>query len=703
MHIGLQQAELALLASLGMVLALVFVSAYLFLALQKARAELQTWQNAMQAVGADLLVFDHALAQPYGLGALRERLLVPMQDSAIVQPLLRELLENAQEFETTAILLDRPSRVKGAIKGGRAFVLASELLHNKQSGFEVLDDLPALIYIMDDSDQLIYANRAYKLAMQGEMRPIFRAEQLEAGHAIISLAGARLGLSLHKIALDKKHYLIAGFDISAQRELEAQLKEQSESYHQMLDLLPSAIAIFDAQQKLLFYNQAFLQLFEFEIAFLESRPQHSAVLEYLRDHNQLAQISDWDSWQAELLNSYQALDTQHYLWNLPNGKRVQIIAQPQSQGGVCWIYENLTSQLELQARYDGLIKRQGETLDNLLEGVALFNQDGKIVLSNQAFTKLWGLDAQYGMQGLHISELEPAYSKALTKDSVYSLPRLLNALTSLGEKRSLQRGQLDLKNGDILEYSICPLPAGQSMLRFMDVTAKMRIARALSDKNEALLRLDKMRNDFVQYMGYELRTPLTSIIGFTQLIKLNGVQGLALAQQKYLDDVEFEAGRLQSSLDNTIDLVNLNAGIIKLENQALDIAALCQAASDKATARLQANELSVAIELPCITHSFYGDAKRIEQLLTSILHYISLYAPHGEQIKLAIVAQEASLDFNFHTIAKVPFFEEDAALTRRLDLSLAKSLAELLQGKIKFNPGTTHRVINVQLPLEKHA
>lgn len=740
MHIDSQPALLSLFFCGVVVVALLVAVGYLTMQLRFLKQRLKLWQTALQALGLDIYVFNNAVAQAQYVGKPNSQLLEELQNIDGLQAPLCNLLERGKSFEARVLMhntppmpphmpphmpQDVPHRVRGTIKDGRAFVLCEELTYMRQDNFAVLNDLPLLCYIIDDAGQLVYANNAFRKAMQEEPRPIFSAQQIDEGQTLVALNGERLHLSLHRLALDKTHSLITAIDISKQIELVAQIKELAQSYNQMLDSLPSGVAIFNKQQQLVFYNQAFVQIFNFELAFLESNPHHGAVLEYLRERGQVPTELDGQNWQADLFSAYKSLDIKHYRWYPANGKKLQIIAHPHSQGQVSWIYIDLTSQLELQARYDGLIKRQGATLDNLLEGVALFNEQGEIVLSNHAFTKLWAIDPQYGMQGLHINDLSPSYTKALTKEAVFSLPRLITALTTVAEKRTVKRGQLDLKNGDILEYSICPLPMGQNMLRFVDVTAKMRIARALSDKNDALLMLDKLRNEFVQYMGYELRTPLTSIIGFTQLIRLGETSGLLPSAQKYLEDVEIEAVKLQTSLDDTIDLVNLNAGIIKLEREELDIAKLCYAAQDKAAPRMQANNLGFILEMPALEYRFYGDAKRIIQLLSGMLRYISLYAPEGEQVKLipsvhhtplpapphaAMPAMtqptvpgttHATMWFSFHTLGTLNSGAEDAAPPRRIDLSLVKSLTRLLKGKLIFNRTSTHNVMVAQLPLEK--
>ena len=60
------------------------------------------------------------------------------------------------------------------------------------------------------------------------------------------------------------------------------------------------------------------------------------------------------------------------------------------------------------------------------------------------------------------------------------------------------------------------------MITFVDVTDSANVERALIEKNEALRRADELKNAFVQHVSYELRSPLTNIIGFTELLAAAG-------------------------------------------------------------------------------------------------------------------------------------------------------------------------------------
>ena len=109
------------------------------------------------------------------------------------------------------------------------------------------------------------------------------------------------------------------------------------------------------------------------------------------------------------------METQTDLWHLPNGQTLRVIASAHPQGGATWVFENLTEQVNLETRYNTLVQVQGETIDHLSEGVAVFGPDGRIQLSNPAFRALWGITEAQAAVGTHIRLLEaacgPSYDK----------------------------------------------------------------------------------------------------------------------------------------------------------------------------------------------------------------------------------------------------------------------------------------------------
>ena len=116
------------------------------------------------------------------------------------------------------------------------------------------------------------------------------------------------------------------------------------------------------------------------------------VLDQLRAERKLPEEQDFRQWKAALHEAYRATETKEHLWHLPDGRTLRVVTTPNPQGGVTYLFEDTTERLELMRRYGALNRVQGETLDNLAEGVAVFGSDGRLRLHNSAFERMWQLD-----------------------------------------------------------------------------------------------------------------------------------------------------------------------------------------------------------------------------------------------------------------------------------------------------------------------
>ena len=89
---------------------------------------------------------------------------------------------------------------------------------------------------------------------------------------------------------------------------------------------------------------------------------------------------------------------------MPGGRMLHVVAEQRPEGGVTYLYEDVSEQLALEGRYNALIEVQRETLDSLKEGVAVFATDGRLQLFNSAFLSIWRLSRLAMAQGPHIGE-----------------------------------------------------------------------------------------------------------------------------------------------------------------------------------------------------------------------------------------------------------------------------------------------------------
>jgi len=557
--------------------------------------------------------------------------------------------------------------VEGRLSGGRAFArfvalnnLRAELAELKIeksrllstiSAFEaLLDTIEQPVWRRDSEGQLIWVNQAYSEAVEagtpdkavGQQRELLGSvdranirarttpESPFQGTISTVVHGNRVFLDVVDAKTGDGSCGMA-IDVSQLEALREELTRTLKSQAETLDHLATPVAIFDGGRRLQFYNQAFAQLWDLDTAFLESKPDNAELLDRLRSEHKLPEQLNWKTWKEQALAVYRSLETQTDLWHLPNGQTLRVIMSAHPQGGATWAFENLTEQVDLETRYNTLVRVQGETIDHLSEGVAVFGPDGRLRLSNPAFRALWGISEAVACPDAHIQTIEAACAPSYDKpDGWKTFSRMI---TSFDDERPSLQGTLELHSGLVLDYAVIPLPNAQTMLTFVNMTDSVRAERALKEKNEALRKADELKNDFVQHVSYELRSPLTNIIGFTDLLKTPGIGPLNERQAEYVDHISTSSAVLLTIVNDILDLATVDAGIMHLNYEEIDLDEMLDDVSMQMTDRLQEGNVTLEISAPARLGPIVADQQRLKQILIKILTNAVNFAPEGTAVE----------------------------------------------------------------------
>jgi len=484
-------------------------------------------------------------------------------------------------------------------------------------------------------------------------------------------------------------------DIESVRE---EMRKIQRSHSETLDQLTTAVAIFDAQEKLRFYNQAFQKLWDLEAGFLESAPANAILLDRLRTDGKIPEQPEWRRWKETVLSAYRAVQSQEDWWHLPDGRTVRVVANPHPAGGVTWVFENLTEKMDLESRYNAAVRVQSETLDNLAEGVAVFGPDGRLRLSNPAFAKLWGLSPEMAQRDVHIAAIRAACD-LYAKDSPW--PGFVADVTGFADERRDRFGQVEMNDGAILRFALIQLPNGQVMMTFVDVTDTVNVERALKDKNEALQMADQLKNDFVQHVSYELRSPLTNIIGFTELLGLPDTGPLTPKQSDYLDHIGSSSSVLLTIVNDILDLATVDAGIMELDIGEIDVDRIVNQAAELIAERLREHGITLDIDLSAAPKRFRADENRVRQVLFNLLSNAVNYAPDKSSISIVCRSKGGTVEFSvtdqgpgippevLDTVYRRFEFRANGGRRRGagLGLSIVKSFVELHGGEVAIETG----------------
>jgi signal transduction histidine kinase len=173
------------------------------------------------------------------------------------------------------------------------------------------------------------------------------------------------------------------------------------------------------------------------------------------------------------------------------------------------------------------------------------------------------------------------------------------------------------------------------------VTDSTRIESALRERATALEEADRVKTDFVANMSYELRTPLTSIGGFAELLGGGYAGELAPKAKDYVGAILESVDRLSKLINDVLDLTTGEARGAPLEKERVDVAGLCRAAVD--TARSRASEKGQKLEAeisPSAGHVF-GDARRLRESVEHVLHNAIGHSDRKARVTLSAEGDEA--------------------------------------------------------------
>ncbi|MGJ4992975.1 PAS-domain containing protein [Bradyrhizobium sp. HKCCYLS3077] len=485
-------------------------------------------------------------------------------------------------------------------------------------------------------------------------------------------------------------------DASEAAALTEALVRMHEAHRRTLDQLSSGVAVFDGQRRLTFYNDSYRRLWDLETSFLDSQPDDSSVLDRLRAARKLPEQADFRAWKAKLHEAYRAVEAAKDTWFLPDGRAMSVITTPNPEGGVTYLFDDVTESFALARRFDGLIRVQRETLDSLAEGVAVFGSNGRVELFNPAFAKMWRLSPDRLREHPHIDTVE-SWCLQLYDDAV-AWRTIREAITSI-ENRLDVALKLERKDGSVLDCMSRPLPDGATMLTFQDITDTENVERALRESNEALEAAGQMKIDFVHHVSYELRAPLTTIIGFAHFLSDPSTGPLTPKQAEYLDYVTKSTNALLALTNNILDLATIDAGAMKLELGPVDAAKAIEAAAEGVQDRLATDRIRLEVKVAADVGSFVGDERRVVQVLYNLLANAVGFSPQDSTVIVSARRTDHSVAFSVTDSGPgIPadikdqmfdwFVSRSQGSRHRgagLGLSLVRSFVELHGGKVRMD------------------
>ena len=487
-------------------------------------------------------------------------------------------------------------------------------------------------------------------------------------------------------------------DVTELEELREILKRNVDAHDETLNHIAEAVAVFSQSKRLIFHNTAFAELWGLEPAWLAEQPSHSEVLDRLRQRRRVPETADYAKWKAAELDRYEQLESSpDDLWSLPDGRTLKVVRQPHPMGGLLLLFSDITGELKMKAQYNALIQVQQATLDKLSDAVAVFGSDGRLRLHNDAFANFWNITAQ---QLETAGDFEGVVDLCVPKLHDMGFWRELKGRVADPDPsaRAPISGEVKTSDSRIVAYQSRPLPDGATLIAFTDVTDARKLESALADREAALADAERLKRDFVGNVSYELRTPLTTIIGYSELLERSG-EALSERGRSHAGAVKAAATQLARSIDDVLDMAQIDADEMALDLEDVRVADLLQTVASRWRGEAESTRIDLVVEAPDDVGVIRGDTRRLSQILDHLVENALGQTPPEGTVTIAarralgeiqLQVSDSGRGIPFHVQAHI--FDRFVGRERGgpgLGLALVKSLTELHGGwvALESEPG----------------
>ncbi|HSR80064.1 MAG TPA: ATP-binding protein [Hyphomicrobiaceae bacterium] len=600
-----------------------------------------------------------------------------------------------------------------------------QLVRDTLAGRTLLDALPMPAWLRGADGRLQWVNEAYVKAVEAGSQAEVRKRQIEL---LETRQREAVAAALHKrIAYRQRVHLIssgtrkahdvvvipldgasvgAAIDVAALETAQGELVRHVAAYERTLDRVATGVAIFGPDQRLTFFNEAYRALWQLDADWLATKPSDGELLDRLRELSRLPEVVNYRDWKAKILAGNKTGTEYEDWWHLLDGRTIHVVSAQRPDGGLTYLYDDATERFALESRYNALIDVQRETLDSLKEGVAVFATDGRLKLFNSAVLQIWRLPRSTLKEGPHIDKIIALCSSLF--DDMATWARVSRAVTGISDRRHPVGGQMLRPDQSVIDFAVSPLPDGATLITFVDVTDSKRYEQTLIERNEALVAADRLKSQFISHVSYELRTPLTNIIGFSELLSSPRTGELNNKQREYLNDISASSRTLLAIINDILDLATIDAGALELKLAPIKAKDVVDTAILGVRDRANRARLNLDIAIAEDAVEFVADEARVRQVLYNLLANAIGFSKPSDTISVTVRREAGMMAFTVEDKGVgIPKDQQQRVLERfesrsqgskhrgaGLGLAIVKSLVELHGGtmSLQSEPGQGTRV-----------
>ncbi|MDO4962383.1 MAG: HAMP domain-containing sensor histidine kinase, partial [Eubacteriales bacterium] len=208
------------------------------------------------------------------------------------------------------------------------------------------------------------------------------------------------------------------------------------------------------------------------------------------------------------------------------------------------------------------------------------------------------------------------------------------------------------------------------------------------------VKADRLKADLITNVSHDIKTPLTSIINYVDLIKRENIDNEKV--HEYIDVLDRKSARLKKLTEDLVEASKASSGNVKLEMNRLDMAELAGQAGGEFDDKFAARRLELNLSVPGEAALIWADGRHLWRVFENLYNNAAKYAMEGTRIYAEVVKEGGDVIFRIKNVSQDKLNISPDELTERfirgdvsrstegsgLGLSIAKSLTSLMGGKL---------------------
>ena len=486
-----------------------------------------------------------------------------------------------------------------------------------------------------------------------------------------------------------------------------------------LQTLRDGVSVVDADRRIIFFNEAYLHLFELTTDDIMVGDDLNDAMRLLAERGMLGAAPDQDpeAVVADRLADWGSEASRMERRVLINGRILDIYRTPTVDDTLISIHVDVTESVRNAEEVERHRHYMEVLLDNTNDGFTLLDNDGRFVIFNDRVLELYDIDKSSVFWGMPYRDFARQFGdlKDLTEhERELEIDRRYN----FAFDPSIVSVNRRLNDGRTINVAKRNLPTGGCVMTYRDMTPQLAREEALVEARHAAEESSRHKSEFVARMSHEMRTPLNGILGIAALMKKTEMD----KRQAELVNVITTSGKvLLRLIDDILDLSRIDAETFEVVEDQFDIAHVVRESVELIEPGANEKGLEVRLELPEDTIPVLkGDMVRIKQILLNLLTnavkftdvgYVCLRLttePEPDGLTLVFDIMDTGVGIADDQLDQIfnRFYQIDGTVTRKyggagLGLSITQKLVDAMGGTIqvasKVGHGTTFRM-NLTLP-----